>query len=120
MQRRVVVACRPGVTLRDLNNVARTYAEEKGYGAYFNFSGWRHGTCHSLGLDVHDPFDSSQPLASGMVITVEPGIYLPAENLGVRIEDDVRITENAGVVLTADVPREAAEIEAIMAGRTSR
>jgi Xaa-Pro aminopeptidase len=52
-----------------------------------------------------------------MVITVEPGIYLPAENLGVRIEDDVRITENAGVVLTADVPREAAEIEALMAGR---
>jgi Xaa-Pro aminopeptidase len=117
MQRRVFAACRPGVTVRDLNNVARACAEEKGYGAYFNFSGWRHGTCHSLGLDAHDPFDSSRPLAAGMVITVEPGIYLPAENLGVRIEDDVRITENAGVVLTANVPREADEIEAIMAGR---
>jgi Xaa-Pro aminopeptidase len=117
IQRRVFAACRPGVTLLDLNNVAKACAKEKGYGAYFNFSGWRHSTCHSLGLDAHDPFTSGRPLAAGMVITVEPGIYLPAENLGVRIEDDVRITENAGVVLTADVPREAAEIEAVMAGR---
>jgi hypothetical protein len=52
-----------------------------------------------------------------MVITVEPGIYLPAENLGMRLEDDVLITETVGVVLTADVPREAADIEAVMAGR---
>jgi hypothetical protein len=117
IQRRVFAACRPGVTLLDLNNVAKAWATEKGYGAYFNFSGWRHSTCHSLGLDAHDPFTSGRPLAAGMVITVEPGIYLPAENLGVRIEDDVRITENAGVVLTADVPREAAEIEAVIAGR---
>jgi Xaa-Pro aminopeptidase len=117
MQRRVFAACRPGITLSYLNDVAKAYAVERGYGNYFNFSGWRHGTSHSLGLDVHDPFFSTLPLAAGMVITVEPGIYLPAENLGVRIEDDVRITENGGAVLTAAVPREADEIEAIMAGR---
>jgi Xaa-Pro aminopeptidase len=117
MQSRVFAACRPGVTLADLNNVARAYATEKGYGDYFNFSGWHHGTSHSLGLDTHDPFISGRPLAAGMVITVEPGIYLPAENLGMRLEDDVLITETVGVVLTADVPREAADIEAVMAGR---
>jgi Xaa-Pro aminopeptidase len=116
MQRRVFAACRPGITLLDLDEVAKAYATEKGYGAFFNFSGWRHGTCHSLGLDVHDPF-WSRSLAAGMVITVEPGIYLPAENLGIRLEDDVRITDVGGVVLTADVPREAADIEAVMAGR---
>jgi Xaa-Pro aminopeptidase len=116
MQRRVVAACRPGVTCGQLNDAARAYATEKGFGAYFNYSGWHHGTDHSLGLDVHDPFYSSWPLTAGMVITVEPGIYLPAENLGVRLEDDVLITAAGAVVLTADVPREAAEIEAVMAG----
>jgi len=116
MQRRVVAACRPGVTPAELNNIAKAYAEEKGFGAYFNFSDWRHVTCHSLGLDVHDPFYYSRPLTAGMVITVEPGIYLPAENLGVRIEDDVLITQNSGIMLTADVPRKAEEIEAVMAG----
>jgi len=116
MQRRVFAACRPGVTLKQLDDVAKAYATEKGFGAYFNFSGWRHGTSHSLGLDVHDPFYATS-LGAGMVITVEPGIYLPAENLGVRIEDDVLITATGAVVLTADIPREAAEIEALMAGR---
>ena len=116
MQRRVIAACRPGVTCGQLNEVARAYATEKGFGAYFNYSGWRHATNHSLGLDVHDPFYSSWPLTAGMVITVEPGIYLPAENLGVRVEDDVLVTAAGAVVLTADIPREAAEIEAVRAG----
>jgi len=117
MQQRVFAACKPGVTFTDLNNVARAWAVAKGYGDYFNFSGWRHGTCHSLGLDVHDTFISGTPLAAGMVITVEPGIYLPAENLGMRLEDDVLVTSNGCVVLTDDLPREAAEIEAVIAGR---
>jgi Xaa-Pro aminopeptidase len=116
MQRRVIAACRPGATLSSLDAVAKAYAVEKGFGSYFNFSGWRHGTCHSLGLDVHDPVSSSV-LVPGMVITVEPGLYLPAENLGVRLEDDVLITAGGGVVLTAGIPREAADIEAAMAGR---
>ena len=117
IERRVFAACRPGVTVKHLDDVAKACATEKGFEAYFNFSGWRHGTSHSLGLDAHDPFFSTWPLAAGMVITVEPGIYLPAENLGVRIEDDVLVTSSGAVVLTADVPREAAEIEAVMTGR---
>ncbi len=54
-QRRAITACRPGATLSVMHEAAKAYAEEKGYGAYFNFSGWRHGTSHHLGLDVHDP-----------------------------------------------------------------
>ena len=53
-----------------------------------------HGTSHSLGIDVHDPADYSLPLKPGMVITVEPGIYIPEENIGVRIEDNVLITKD--------------------------
>jgi len=114
-QRRVIEACRPGVTLASLNTIATACAAEKGYGAFVNFSDWRHSTCHSLGLDVHDPF-SGAALAPGMVITVEPGIYLPAENLGIRIEDDVLITAAGCVILSGVIPRKADEIEAVMAG----
>lgn len=115
-QRRVIEACRPGVTLANLNTIATTCAAEYGYGAFVNFADWRHTTCHSLGLDVHDPFLSYIPLSPGMVITVEPGIYLPAENLGVRIEDDVLITSGAPVILSSVVPRTPDAIEALMTG----
>ena len=117
-QSRVIAACRPGITLAQLNAVATSCAEEKGFGTYVNFSGWRHSTCHSLGLDVHDPFLNAVPLAPGMVITVEPGIYLPDENLGIRIEDDVLITSGACVVLSRIAPRAPDEIESAVAGRS--
>ncbi|MEO8784722.1 MAG: M24 family metallopeptidase, partial [Candidatus Saccharimonadales bacterium] len=64
-----------------------------------------HSTSHFLGLDVHDVGDYGQPLAPGMVITVEPGIYIPAERLGVRIEDDVLLTAKGAKVLSASLPR---------------
>lgn len=74
-----------------------------------------HGVSHHVGLDVHDPGDRMRPLEPGMVITVEPGIYIPEENLGVRIEDDVLVTEDGSKLLTARLPRTAGEIERIMA-----
>ena len=74
-----------------------------------------HGVSHHLGLDVHDPGDRYRPLEPGMVITVEPGIYIPEENLGVRIEDDVLVTKDGYKLLTARLPRSADEIEKIMA-----
>ena len=81
-----------------------------------------HGLSHYLGLDVHD-VGTYGPLRPGNVITVEPGIYIPpAEdvdprwwNIGVRIEDDVLITEDGAVVLSAAAPRTVEEIEALMA-----
>jgi Xaa-Pro aminopeptidase len=74
-----------------------------------------HGLSHHIGLDVHDPGAACQPLQPGMVITDEPGIYIPEEDLGVRIEDDVLITESGSKLLSARLPRLPEEIEQIMA-----
>jgi Xaa-Pro aminopeptidase len=74
-----------------------------------------HGLGHNIGLDVHDPGDSCSPLKPGQVVTMEPGIYIPEENLGVRIEDDVLITETGYELLSSKLPRTADEIEKIMA-----
>ncbi|HXQ25071.1 MAG TPA: aminopeptidase P family protein [Candidatus Acidoferrales bacterium] len=79
-----------------------------------------HGVSHHLGLDVHDPGDRTRPLEPGMVVTVEPGIYIPEENLGVRIEDDVLVTKDGYQILTARLPRTADEIEKIMAAARTR
>ena len=73
-----------------------------------------HGLGHPLGLDVHDVGDANVPFAPGCVLTVEPGIYIPDEGFGVRLEDDVVVTENGPVNLMEKTPIEADEIEAIM------
>ena len=74
-----------------------------------------HGLGHHIGLNVHDPGSACQPLQPGMVVTDEPGIYIPDENLGVRIEDDVLITESGNKLLSARLPRSPDEIERLMA-----
>jgi Xaa-Pro aminopeptidase len=74
-----------------------------------------HGLGHDIGLDVHDPGEFCKPLEPGMVVTVEPGIYIPEENLGVRIEDDILITETGYKFLSERLPRDPDEIEKIMA-----
>ncbi len=83
-----------------------------------------HGLGHNIGLNVHDPGDYCGPLQPGMVVTVEPGIYIPEENLGVRIEDDVLITDSGYKLLSERLPRNPDEIERIMAeaakGRIAR
>ena len=73
-----------------------------------------HGLGHPLGLDVHDVGDSTVPFAAGNVLTVEPGIYIPEEGFGVRLEDDIIVTEDGPVNLMEKTPIEADEIEAIM------
>jgi Xaa-Pro aminopeptidase len=74
-----------------------------------------HGLGHHIGLNVHDAGDSCRLLEPGMVVTIEPGIYIPDENLGVRIEDDVLVTETGVKILSEKLPRSANEIEQIMA-----
>jgi Xaa-Pro aminopeptidase len=73
-----------------------------------------HGTSHSLGMDVHDPFDRSELFAPGMVLTCEPGIYIREEGIGIRLENDILITENGPLDLMDDIPMEAWEIEELM------
>jgi Xaa-Pro aminopeptidase len=74
-----------------------------------------HGTSHFLGLDVHDVGDFSRKLEEGMVFTCEPGIYIPEEDIGVRIENNILVTKNGPIDLMANIPIEADEIEALMA-----
>ena len=74
-----------------------------------------HGLSHGIGLNVHDPGDLCKPFVAGLVITIEPGIYIPEENLGVRIEDDALITDAGYELLSARLPRSPDEIEKIMA-----
>jgi len=85
-------------------------AHGKRLGQYFI-----HGLGHHIGLDVHDPGDYCRAFEPGMVVTVEPGIYIPEENLGVRIEDDFLITETGYKLLSERLTRDPDEIEKIMA-----
>jgi Xaa-Pro aminopeptidase len=95
-------------------------SDESEYMKYF-----MHGTSHFLGMDVHDVGDMSVPLASGMVMTVEPGIYIapgsPCDpkwwGIGVRIEDDILVTNDGPVNLSGKLERSAEEIERLMGGK---
>jgi Xaa-Pro aminopeptidase len=76
-----------------------------------------HGTSHFIGLDTHDVGIANEPIKAGMVFTCEPGIYIPAENLGIRLEDDVIVQKTgAPFNLMRNIPIEVEEIEDLMNG----
>ena len=90
--RRGIAAIRPGVLAREVDAEARSVIEEAGFGRFFG-----HGLGHGLGMDIHEAprlhKDSEVRLEPGMVVTIEPGIYLPGR-FGVRIEDIVAVTDD--------------------------
>jgi Xaa-Pro aminopeptidase len=114
-------AVRPGVTMRELDGIARRYMREHsgslcGERTCDDREFFNHGLGHPIGMDVHD-VGIGRPLEPGMVVTLEPGIYIQAERLGVRIEDDVLVTAKGGEWLSAGAPRTTAAIEKVMSGR---
>ena len=114
-QEAAIQACAPGATLGDVHAAAWAVIDGAGHGDAFP-----HGTSHHLGRDTHDVGDRYAPLAPGCVITVEPGIDRPDEGVGIRIEDDVRVTENGREVLSDTFPKAADEVEAWVAELRAR
>jgi Xaa-Pro aminopeptidase len=119
-QKAAIAAIKPGIKMRgegpSLHQIAMDYINSHGkdlhgepLGKYFV-----HGLGHHVGLDVHDPSDQNAALKAGMVITIEPGIYIPEENIGVRIEDTLLVTENGSKNLSGALPHEIAEIERLV------
>jgi Xaa-Pro aminopeptidase len=114
-------ALRPGITMRELDVIARKYMRDHsgnlcGERTCDDREFFNHGLGHPIGMDVHD-VGIGRPLEPGMVVTLEPGIYIQAEKLGVRIEDDVLVTAKGGEWLSAGAPRTTEAIERVMQGR---
>lgn len=98
-----------GLGLISTNDIKNQDPENPAYKKYF-----MHGTGHHLGLDVHDIGDHFAPLPSGAVLTCEPGIYIPEENIGIRIENDIMITDSGKYDFMKDCPADVEEIEEYM------
>ena len=96
------------ISTQDVKNQNAAYPAYKKY--------FMHGTSHHLGIDVHDFAGRYTPFAEGNILTVEPGIYIPEEGFGIRLENNILITSNGNVDLMADIPLESEEIENIMNG----
>jgi Xaa-Pro aminopeptidase len=116
-QKAAIAAIKPGMRLRadgpSLHQIAYDYINTHGKDSHGQPLGkyFVHGLGHYVGLDVHDPGDPAAPLKAGTIITIEPGIYIPEENIGIRIEDIVLVTADGSKVLSAALPREIADIE---------
>ncbi|MFN3939090.1 MAG: M24 family metallopeptidase, partial [Chitinophagales bacterium] len=129
VQKEAISMMHPGMILREFNaevgkvmeaelkqlglisdqDIKNQDPEMPAYKKYF-----MHGTGHFLGLDVHDIGDHYKPVPVGAVLTCEPGIYIREEGLGIRIENDIMLTENGKIDFMKDTPREVEEIEALM------
>jgi Xaa-Pro aminopeptidase len=119
----VIDAIKPGFLFEDLNKVCQEsffnslkeigLIEKKEELSKYYY----HGVSHHLGLDVHDLGNRTGALEPGMVLTVEPGLYVAEENIGIRIEEDVLVTEEGNRVLSIGIPKTVEEIEAVMSGK---
>lgn len=106
-QKAGIAACKPGATIKDVSKACNEVIQQRGLRQYV-----RHGPCHYIGLEVHDPGDYAKPFVPGVAFTVEPGLYDREAGIGIRIEDVVVITADGCEVLSALAPKERAEVEA--------
>jgi Xaa-Pro aminopeptidase len=124
---------KPGVTLADVHKVAFEVIEAAGYAKYFihgtshTLNGGPHAKPKSMGLTLSGTFGQYEmsryysmdnPLEPGSMFTIEPGIYIPEKNIGIRIEDDILVTETSYEVLTDAAPKEIGAIEKLMQEKT--
>jgi Xaa-Pro aminopeptidase len=107
-QRAAIAKIKPGATFASINTAARDVVEHAGYGKF-----WRHGVSHYVGMSVHD-VGGMDPFEPGVVITVEPGIYIPEKSLGIRIEDTVLVTRDGCDLLTTAAPRDIPSLQNLM------
>jgi Xaa-Pro aminopeptidase len=107
-QKAALEKVRPGASFNDLNNAAREVLEHYGYAGYLT-----HAVSHYVGMSAHD-VGISEIFEPGVVIAVEPGVYMPDKDLGIRIEDTVLVTDDGCEVLTKDAPKDIIEIEKLM------
>jgi Xaa-Pro aminopeptidase len=114
LQEYIASIAKPGYWLNNkekpemsLTSIAQLFLKQHDYSM-------SHGIGHFLGIDIHDVGDYNQPLQEGDVITIEPGIYLKEENLGIRIEDDYLVGKNGVTCLSAALPKKPDEIEKLM------
>ncbi|HPB18259.1 MAG TPA: Xaa-Pro aminopeptidase [Candidatus Cloacimonas sp.] len=119
VQKKIIEMIKPGIELATLNRTARNLLAKGAMelGLITNEDDitkyYMHSISHFLGMDTHDVGGRNAILETGNVITVEPGLYIPEEKLGVRIEDDVLVTEAGFCVLSQNIPKEISEIEEI-------
>jgi len=125
LQEEIISWCKPGASMADINNNTgkligkllksfKYIKDEMDYKKYY-----AHSVGHMLGLDTHDVNAQPRPmhvLKKGMVLTIEPGIYIPEDKIGIRIEDDILITEKGNRNLSKDIPKTIKEIEKVMEG----
>ena len=118
-QKAIISLIKPDVSMTDMNNKTNELLGEscvklglitdaKDFKKYY-----MHSIGHHLGMDTHDIGPRNSVLKEGMVMTVEPGIYIPEERIGVRIEDDVLVTKDGAIVLSHMIPKEIEELEAL-------
>ncbi|MDG2148954.1 MAG: Xaa-Pro peptidase family protein [Planctomycetota bacterium] len=106
-------AARPGMTIKDLDGISRAVIENAGYEPKH----FPHSVGHWIGLDVHD-VGGRVPIEAGALFTIEPGIYIAEENLGIRIEDDYLMTSEGAVKLSVAIPSDPDALEAMLASRS--
>lgn len=109
--RAAIAAVKPGARMIDVDGAARAIIDKAGFADAF-----MHGIGHQLGMEVHDS-EPDGPLAPGMVVTIEPGVYFPEKGMGIRIEDDILVTRRGSQNLSLAIPRSAKEVESLMARR---